>query len=91
MLDANDLLTILTEAQLSCIKELIDDVIVAADTIIDEVFVAASACDKQGRSFVSVDRLRELNIDMRAVIKRTQRLPGRIVAADCVIKMQIVE
>ena len=69
-------------------KEPVDNVIVLARSIIDELGAAFRANDEQGRHLALGYAPREFDIDFGAIVKNLGRAPGCIIALDGVTKPQ---
>src|SRR5690606_11211213 len=80
--DADHLLRLGPKAQLGGGEQAIDDVVIAAHAVIDELVAAIGADDEERRRLALIDPAGELDIDLVAVVEGAQRLPGRIVAGD---------
>ena len=89
--DAYDVLRVRAHAQLGGGEEAIDDVVVAADPIVDELVVAVGADDEERWRFALIDPCRKLDIDFRAVIEGAQRTPRWAVARDRIAKLDSLD
>src|SRR6185437_10564108 len=84
----DNLLLVLAETEFCRGKELIDDVVVAANAIIDEIGTAALAHHEQRRCFTPIQRSRELDIDVPSVVEGAQRAPRRAITGNRVVEVQ---
>src|SRR3546814_17300311 len=75
--DAHDLLRLGAQAQLRGGKQAVDDVIVAANAIVDELVVAVRPDHEKRRRLALIDPCWELDIDLGAVIDGAHRPPGK--------------
>src|SRR3546814_88726 len=89
--DADDLLRVLAEAKLGSGEQAVDDIVVAADPVINELGAALGPDHEQGRRFALVDPARERDIDLVRVVERPYGSPRRVVAGDLVAEAQAVE
>ena len=86
--DADAALAIsVAKAQLGRREELVDDVVVAADTVIHQLRAAGGADDEERWHLALADAGREFDVDLLPVVESPQRPPGRIVALDLVTEI----
>jgi hypothetical protein len=83
--------SLLAKARLGGGEELVDDVVVAADAVIDERIATIGADDEERLRLALIDPLREFDIDLGAVIESAQRPPRWIIARDRVAERQVPE
>ena len=81
-------LFVVAEPQLGGGKQAVDDHVVLADAVVDELGVAARTDDEERRHLALADAARELDVDLGAVIEGAQRPPGRRVAFDLVAEVE---
>ena len=88
--DAHHSLTV-AETQFGGGEQTVDDDIVPADAVIDELAFAFRSDDEERRHLALTDAARELDEDLSSVIEGATRAPGRPVAFDAVAEPEIVE
>ena len=89
--DPDDLLRLLAKPQFSGCKEPVDDIVIATDAVIDELAVAQWADDEQRGRLALIEPAGELDIDLVAVVPGADRSPRRVVAADRIAEMQVID
>ena len=82
--DAHCLLVFPTLAKLGGGEQAIDDVVVLADAVIDELAVAFRSDHEERRRLALGETARHFDIDLRTVIERRERPPRRIVAGNLI-------
>ncbi len=77
------------ETEFGSRKQPVNDVVILADAIIDQLAVAFGTDDEQRRRFALGDAARHLDVNFRAIVKGRKRPPGRIIAFDLVTEAQL--
>ena len=84
--DAHCLLAFPTQAKFGGGEQAIDDVVVLADAVIDELAVAFRSDHEERRRIALGETARHFDIDLGTVIERREWPPRRIVAGDLIAK-----
>src|SRR3981189_265012 len=86
--DPNGLLMLAAHAELCRGEQAVDDVVILPHAIIDELTIAFGPDDKQRRRLSFRDSTGHLDVDLRTIVERGDRSPGRIVALNRVADSQ---
>ena len=78
----------LAEVQFRRREEAIDNVVMAAQPVIDEFAAARGADHEERRCLALIEPRGKLDIDFRTVIEGAERPPGRIIARDLVAETE---
>src|SRR5712664_2947086 len=86
--DPNGPLMLAAHAELCRGEQAVDDVVVLPHAIIDELTVTFGSDDEQRRRLSFSDSTGHLDINLRTIVERRDRTPGRIVAFDRITEPQ---
>ena len=89
--DSDGSLRIFTETKLGGAEHPVDDVVRAANPIVDEVRAAVGTGNKQGRCFTLGETGRHLDVNFPAIVECPHRTPWRIVPLNAVTEVQAIK